>query len=224
MDAFFFWLFSAGMIGFSLAVVLGRNPVGSALCFAVSMIFMSALFVMLSAFFLAAIQILVTAGAVMVLFLFIIMLLDIGAVSHVPRQKIWMGATFVLALGFVFILARVLDANPRGTTLASSLPNAPRTIVMGYAPTPFQQNMINAGEMKPPKPTSESNDDTHQIGRALFTRYVAPFEVTSLLILVATVGVVVLCKEEPSVRRKTDEEVDADPHPKKSGPALTTTR
>src|ERR1700727_2327212 len=113
MDAFFFWLFSAGMIGFSLAVVLGRNPVGSALCFAASMIFMASLFVMLSAFFLAAIQILVTAGAVMVLFLFIIMLLDIGAVSHVPRQKVWMGATFVLALGFVFILARVLDSNPK---------------------------------------------------------------------------------------------------------------
>jgi NADH-quinone oxidoreductase subunit J len=224
MDVFFFWLFAAGMIGFSLAVVLGRNPVGSALCFAVSMIFMASLFVMLSAFFLAAIQILVTAGAVMVLFLFIIMLLDIGAMSHAPRQKIWMAATFVLALGFVLILARVLDANPRGTMLASSLPNAPATIQIlpRISPTEFRQ--IEAGQRQAPWPVTTSNDDTHQIGRVLFTRYVAPFEVTSLLILVATVGVVVLCKDEPSVRRKTDEEVDADPHPEKTGPALTTTR
>ena len=223
MDVFFFWLFAAGMIGFSLAVVLGRNPVGSALCFAVSMIFMASLFVMLSAFFLAAIQILVTAGAVMVLFLFIIMLLDIGVMAHAPRQKIWMAATFVLALGFVFILARVLDANPRGTMLASSLPNAPATVKVypRISPTEFRQ--IEAGQRKTPWPVTFSNDDTHQIGRVLFTRYVAPFEVTSLLILVATVGVVVLCKEEAPVRRKTAEEVDAEPHPE-TGPALTTTR
>ena len=223
MDAFFFWLFAAGMIGFSLAVVLGRNPVGSALCFAVSMIFMASLFVMLSAFFLAAIQILVTAGAVMVLFLFIIMLLDIGVMSHLPRQKIWMGATFVLALGFVFLLAKVLNANPHGTMLTSALPNAPATVLMGRHPTPFQQNMINAGQMRPLAPVPESNDDTHQIGRVLFTKYVAPFEITSLLILVATVGVVVLCKEEAPVRRKTAGEVDAEPQPE-TGPALTATR
>jgi NADH:ubiquinone oxidoreductase subunit 6 (subunit J) len=66
-------------------------------------------------------------------------------------------------------------------------------------------------------------DDTHQIGRLLFTMnspYLAPFEVTSLLILVATIGVVVLCKEARPVRRKTADEVDADPNPR-TGPALT---
>src|SRR5476651_759984 len=89
MDAFFFWLFSAGMIVCALAVVLNRNAVASALCFTFAIVFMSGLFVMLSAFFLAAVQIIVTAGAVMVLFLFIIMLLDLTAMEHVPRQKIW---------------------------------------------------------------------------------------------------------------------------------------
>jgi NADH-quinone oxidoreductase subunit J len=194
------------MIGFSLAVVLGRNPVASALCFATSMIFMSALFVMLHAFFLAAVQILVTAGAVMVLFLFIIMLLDVGAMSHVPRQKIWTGVTLLLALGFVYLLARVLDVNPVGTKTADSVRNVPETIrIVGRTGT---------------HPHDIPNDDTHQIGRLLFTKYVAPFEVTSLLILVATIGVVVLCKETAPVRRKTDEEIDADPHPR-TGPALT---
>ena len=223
MDAFFFWLFAAGMIGFSLAVVLGRNPVGSALCFAVSMIFMASLFVMLSAFFLAAIQILVTAGAVMVLFLFIIMLLDIGAMARLPRQRIWLIGTFLLAIGFVVILARVLDANPRGTIPTSALTNAPQKIRVTLPITTTEMSEIEAGQRRAPHAVTEPNDDTHQIGRLLFTRYVAPFEVTSLLILVATVGVIVLCKEETAVRRKTAEEVDAEPHPE-TGPALTTTR
>ena len=220
MDVFFFWLFAAGMIGFSLMVVLGRNPVASALCFASSMIFMSALFVMLHAFFLAAVQILVTAGAVMVLFLFIIMLLDIGAASHAPRQKVWMGATLVLALGFVYLLARVLDSNPHGLMPATAVPAVPATMKSWAPLSQKEYRLIEAGKRPVPKPMILSNDDTHQIGRLLFTRYVAPFEVTSLLILVATIGVVVLCKEEGGVRRKTDEEVDAEP-PAPTGPALT---
>ncbi len=219
MDVFFFWLFSAGMIGFSLAVVLGRNPVASALCFATSMIFMAALFVMLNAFFLAAVQILVTAGAVMVLFLFIIMLLDIGAMSHLPRQRVWMGVTLLLALGFVYLLARTLDLNPRGAMTAASLPTTPKTVMQQHDVVDTshgQFRLINSHRY------AVSNDDTHRIGRVLFTRYVAPFEVTSLLILVATVGVIVLCKEEPSVRRKTEEELETEPQ--RTGPALTTTR
>jgi NADH-quinone oxidoreductase subunit J len=223
MDVFFFWLFAVGMIGFSLAVVLGRNPVGSALCFATSMIFMAALFVMLNAFFLAAVQILVTAGAVMVLFLFIIMLLDVGAMSHLPRQRVWMGATLLLALGFVYLLARALDANPRGAITSASLPSIPEVRYTWPHLTPAQMHEIDIGRRPMPKRIIESNDDTHRIGRLLFTRYVAPFEVTSLLILVATVGVVVLCKEGPTVRRETEKEMETDPS-LRTGPALTSSR
>jgi NADH-quinone oxidoreductase subunit J len=226
MDAFFFWLFAAGMIGFSLAVVLGRNPVACALCFATSMVFMASLFVMLNAFFLAAVQILVTAGAVMVLFLFIIMLLDIGAVSHLPRQKIWMGATLLLALGFVYLLAHALDTNPRGAQTADSVPPVPAMVRQWPNVTATQLHQIATGQRPAPRPVRESNDDTHRIGRVLFTKYVAPFEVTSLLILVATIGVVVLCKEEPVSRRQPEKEVkepEAEPRPR-TGPALTATR
>lgn len=224
MDVFFFWLFAAGMIGFSLAVVLGRNPVGSALCFATSMIFMAALFVMLNAFFLAAVQVLVTAGAVMVLFLFIIMLLDVTAMSRLPRQRIWLGATLLLALAFVYLIARALDSNPSGTLTTASLPKVPATMQRYPGPLPRPElAAIAAGREPKPALITENNDDTHQVGRLLFTRYVAPFEVTSLLILVATIGVIVLCKEPSQVRRKTPAEIDADPRPR-TGPALTTTR
>jgi NADH-quinone oxidoreductase subunit J len=218
MDVLFFWLFAAGMLGCGLAVVLNRNPVASALCFAATMVFMAALFVMLNAFFLAAIQILVTAGAVMVLFLFIIMLLDIGATSHRSRQKVWMGCTAVVALGFLYLVARVLGATPLGGITADSLHESPTTMQVQPAVTAQEYREILANKRQAPPLLTVSDDDTHQIGRLLFSRYVAPFEVTSLLILVATIGVIVLCKEEMPQRRAPNKDVGREPKPK---PALT---
>jgi NADH-quinone oxidoreductase subunit J len=72
-----FWIFSLIMIGFGVAVVVNRNPIASALSLVISFLGLAALFVMLDAYFIGVIQILVYAGAVMVLFLFIIMLLDL---------------------------------------------------------------------------------------------------------------------------------------------------
>jgi NADH-quinone oxidoreductase subunit J len=200
MNALFFWLFSAGMIGFGLAVVLNRNPVASALSFAFTIVFMSALFVMLNAFFLAAVQILVTAGAVMVLFLFIIMLLDVGASAHRPRRLVWLGCSLLLALGFIYLIARTLDTSRAGLRTTEMLPEPPAT-TLGWIPArtdkPVDDHTVREVDGRTEVLMRVSNDDTHRIGRLLFTRYVAPFEVTSLLILIATIGVIVLCKEEP---------------------------
>ena len=85
MQPLLFWIFSLIMIGFGVAVVVNRSPVASALSLVVSFLGLAALFVMLDAFFIGVIQILVYAGAVMVLFLFIIMLLDLRAEQ---RRKI----------------------------------------------------------------------------------------------------------------------------------------
>jgi NADH-quinone oxidoreductase subunit J len=216
MDALFFWLFSAGMIVCALAVVLNRNAVASALCFTFAIIFMSGLFVMLSAFFLAAVQIIVTAGAVMVLFLFIIMLLDLVAMEHMPRQKIWMGCTMLLAVGFLIVVAKVLAQTPEGFV-------DERTLAPGYA---------HVAQAPPSRATAsaalaisqsqwDENDDTHEIGRLLFrtdtsngkTSYVAPFEITSLLILVATIGVIVLCKQDEKPRPRTREQIAREAPP-----------
>jgi NADH-quinone oxidoreductase subunit J len=79
MNPLLFWLFSALMLGFGLAVVLNRSPIASALSLVISFIGLAALFVSLEAFFIGTVQVLVYAGAVMVLFLFIIMLLDLKA-------------------------------------------------------------------------------------------------------------------------------------------------
>src|SRR5580698_7366640 len=77
MSPYLFWIFAALMLVFGLAVVFNRNPVASAMSLVVSFLCLAALFVGLDAYFIAVIQVLVYAGAVMVLFLFIIMLLDL---------------------------------------------------------------------------------------------------------------------------------------------------
>ena len=205
MNAFFFWLFSGGMIACALAVILNRNAVASALCFTFSIVFMAGLFVMLSAFFLAAVQILVTAGAVMVLFLFIIMLLDLTAMEHMPRQKIWMACSLVLAVGFLILVAKTLATTPPGL----NAPLASKTSEVAAADSHVSQSDVDKW------------DDTHQIGRLLFSTnvgpnqptYVAPFEITSLLILVATVGVIVLCKQDERPRPGRREEITREAPP-----------
>jgi len=85
MPAYLFWIFAGLMLGFGVAVVVNRNPVASALSLVLSFLGLAALFMSLDAFFIGIIQVLVYAGAVMVLFLFIIMLLDLRAEE---RRKI----------------------------------------------------------------------------------------------------------------------------------------
>jgi NADH-quinone oxidoreductase subunit J len=79
MSPFLFWIFALMMLVFGAAVIINRNPVASALSLVVSFLALAALFMSLDAFFIGIIQVLVYAGAIMVLFLFIIMLLDLRA-------------------------------------------------------------------------------------------------------------------------------------------------
>jgi NADH-quinone oxidoreductase subunit J len=220
MNALFFWLFSGGMIVCALAVILNRNAVASALCFTFAIVFMAGLFVMLSAFFLAAVQILVTAGAVMVLFLFIIMLLDLTAMEHIPRRKIWMGCTLVLALGFLVLVAKVLQFTPPQLNTANTQRTAGEAIAMGSISRMQSQQPGNRA-LQLTQTQWDQQDDTHQIGRLLFatntangqTSYVAPFEITSLLILVATIGVIVLCKQDERPRPGPREQITREAPP-----------
>ena len=113
MPAFLFWIFALIMLGFGAAVVINRNPIASALSLVICFMGLSALFMSLDAFFIGIIQVLVYAGAVMVLFLFIIMLLDLRAET---RRKLNIGAVVggsAVALAFflqVYSVIGELDA------------------------------------------------------------------------------------------------------------------
>jgi NADH-quinone oxidoreductase subunit J len=129
MSPSLFWIFAALTVIFGTAVVLNRNPVASALCLVVSFLGLSALFMSLDAFFVGIIQVLVYAGAVMVLFLFIIMLLDIGAEQR--RRINWLAAVGGIGVALILLVQicvvirhfqparRIFPPLARSTTLAT---------------------------------------------------------------------------------------------------------
>src|ERR1700720_810027 len=105
MSPFLFWIFASLMLVFGAGVIINRNPVASALNLVVSFLGLAALFISLGAYFIGIIQVLVYAGAVMVLFLFIIMLLDLRAEGL--RRINWVASTGGIVVALVF-LAQVL--------------------------------------------------------------------------------------------------------------------
>ncbi len=100
MPPFLFWIFALVMLGFGAAVVINRNPIASALSLVLCFMGLSALFMSLDAFFIGIIQVLVYAGAVMVLFLFIIMLLDLRAETRRKTNAIAVVGGSAVALVF----------------------------------------------------------------------------------------------------------------------------
>ncbi len=145
MPAYLFWFFALIMLGFGAAVVVNRNPIASALSLVVSFLGLSALFMGLDAFFIGIIQVLVYAGAVMVLFLFIIMLLDLRAEE---RRKINLtavagGSAVALALfaQIYLVIGQLRDSGKPFPALPSSLTDDVRDIgllLFGNYNLPFQ--------------------------------------------------------------------------------------
>ncbi len=114
MPAYLFWIFSALTLVFALLVVILRSPVSSAMSLVVSFAGLAALFISLNAYFLGIIQILVYAGAVMVLFLFIIMLLDLKAErARKIHWPMFMGGV-VVASTFAALIVRVISGYKAG--------------------------------------------------------------------------------------------------------------
>jgi NADH-quinone oxidoreductase subunit J len=112
MQLVLFWIFSLLMLLSAMGVVFFRNPVSSAMSLVLSFIALAAVFVTLDAFFIAVVQVLVYAGAVMVLFLFIIMLLDLREEKRRRvRLSAWLGGGLVVG-GFISALLKVVLGLP----------------------------------------------------------------------------------------------------------------
>ena len=159
MGDLLFWFFSAAMLLAGVLVIANRNPVNSAMFLILLFMNMAGLFLLLEAFFLAIVQILVYAGAVMVLFLFVIMLLDIQVVPQPPVKKLAVGLAGLVALALAGEIGIILQAP------------------LAQAGTPLQGGL-------------------REVAKQLFTRYLLPFEVTALILLVAMLGVVLLSRRE----------------------------
>ena len=171
MDAILFWILAAGAVTASVLVIGQRNPMYSVLLLIVSFGALSGLYVLLGAPFVAAIQIIIYAGAIMVLFLFVVMLLNIR--SEGPPE----GAARVLIGG----------AGPRrlGAVLSLGL-----IIELAWALQRLQGSSLPVGDAQAPT-------TVHEIGITLFRDYAFAFEATSVLILIAMVGSIVLARKDP---------------------------
>jgi len=115
MTPVLFWVFALFMLGFGCAVVFNRNPVASALSLVMSFLGLAALYITLDAYFIGTIQILVYAGAVMVLFLFIIMLLDLRAEERRKFNLLAIVGGLVVTAGFIIQMAVVVKRLPFGS-------------------------------------------------------------------------------------------------------------
>jgi NADH-quinone oxidoreductase subunit J len=159
--SFLFYLFAALAVVSALGMVMNlRNTVAAALSLVVTMISLAAIYVLMEAHLVAAIQIMVYAGAIVVLFMFVVMLLNLRQDAFAPgRLRVfkWVGSAAAL-----WMLWRFLGA------LAPHLPAA--------------------------QERAEGFGGYRALGRVLFTDFVLPFEMTSLLLLAAIVGAVILAK------------------------------
>ena len=175
--ALFFYLFAGVCISAAIMVIAARNPVHSVLFLILAFVNAAALFILLGAEFLAMILIIVYVGAVLVLFLFVVMMLDVdfaelrqGFLQYLPIGA-FLGAILLIELVLVLV----------GWTID---PNAQQTVA---APIPPAASMLNA----------------QALGHVLYTRYVYAFQAAGIVLLIAMIGAIVLTlRAREGVRRQ----------------------
>ncbi len=166
LEVILFFLIAASAVGSALMMITRRNPVKSVLFLIINFFCLSMLYLFLHAQFIAIIQILVYAGAIMVLFLFVIMLLNLGDESLLTEKKSfrkWAG----IAAAIVVFVELIVGLG----------------LVWGNGQSQLSDQATAMGTVE-------------FIGRSLYSNYFFPFEITSLLLIAAMVGVIVLAKRK----------------------------
>jgi NADH-quinone oxidoreductase subunit J len=169
-DAFLFWFLAIVTLVSGLSVVLLANPIYSALCLAMTMVGISALFVTLNAYFLAGVQLIVYAGAVMVLFVMVIMLFDLKKDLQAFSRGKFTGAVKIASAG-----------------LLAGLVVGAIAMSVGLLTEKTTDNVVTAGN---------GMESTKALGELLFSKYVFGFEALGVLLLVIAVGAVALARSK----------------------------
>jgi NADH-quinone oxidoreductase subunit J len=159
-----FFVFAIVAVMGAVLLILARAPIHSALALILVMVALAALYLMLGAEFIAAVQIIVYAGAIMVLFVFVIMLLNAGTEERTNLSQIAKYAGLPLGIFLLIELAYSLAHTATGATIANGA-GAPKTAA-----------------------------STRALSEMLFQKYLLPFEATSILVLIAILGALVLAK------------------------------
>jgi NADH-quinone oxidoreductase subunit J len=161
-----FYFLAAGAFVSALLVIIQRNPINSVILLVLNFFFLAALYLTLQAQFIAIIQLLVYAGAIMVLFMFVIMLLNLGDDKRLTDRVTWKQ---VVAIGLSLVLVMQI------------------LYIIGFGETDLPQTISDrAAEI----------GTVEYIGMQLFTQYVLPIEAISVLLVAAVVGAIVLAKRK----------------------------
>ena len=164
MGTVIFFILAAAVLASALGVIVSRNPVRSALCLVITLFNLAVLFILLDAHLVGALQVVVYAGAIVVLFLFVIMLLNLQTDPHDEGRPLQRA---VASLAAFVVLMSMMVGVWRGVT-------------------PEQTDILPDGF-----------GTTVAVSDRLFTHFLLPFEITSILLLVAVVGAVVLARRRP---------------------------
>ncbi|MFB3895855.1 MAG: NADH-quinone oxidoreductase subunit J [bacterium] len=152
----------------ALSTILQRNPVNSAVSLIICFLSIAGLFLLLNAQFIAAIQVIIYAGSIMVLFLFVIMLFDLRKEDLETKRKLTLRFSAI-----VLMIMLLLELSMIGSL----------SFISGKSDIWTQQEVNNIG-------------NTQAIGKVLFAQYLYPFEIVSVLLLVALIGAIILGKRK----------------------------
>jgi NADH-quinone oxidoreductase subunit J len=186
-ESVFFWVFALAALVAGLLTVMARNAVHSALFLISALVSVAALFVLLGAEFIAGVQILVYVGGVMVLFLFVIMLVNVGAEEREQEELFNRPAQVTAAVSFAALLVfglfyAINQSAGRFAPAASEEQRAAREAAEA------------AGRRRAETRVSAISEDTQRVGSSLYRYGALPFEIASVLLLVAIVGSVLLAR------------------------------
>jgi NADH-quinone oxidoreductase subunit J len=191
-ESVFFWIFAIAAIFAALLTVMARNAVHSALFLISSLVSVAALFVLSGAEFIAGVQILVYVGGVMVLFLFVIMLVNVGAEER-GRDEIFnkqRQVTTSLIFCFLLVLGVLYAVNKGSSTLTKQNLLQEQSLEQQAE----KQAAQNAGLKRSATRSSKITQDTERVGGSLYRYASLPFEIASVLLLVAIIGSVMLAR------------------------------
>jgi NADH-quinone oxidoreductase subunit J len=185
-ESVFFWVFALAALVAGLLTVMARNAVHSALFLISALVSVAALFVLLGAEFIAGVQILVYVGGVMVLFLFVIMLVNVGAEER--EQEVLFNHTGQTTAAVCFAALLVFGLFYAINQSAGRFAAAPNEALPGAA-------AARDADLRPSETgVSRISEDTQRIGASLYRYGGLPFEIASVLLLVAIVGSVLLAR------------------------------
>jgi NADH-quinone oxidoreductase subunit J len=188
-EALFFWIFGLAAIFAGLLTVMARNAVHSALFLISSLVSVAALFVLARAEFIAGVQILVYVGGVMVLFLFVIMLVNVGAEERGSEEIFNNQRQVTASLIFCLLLVggMLYSVNTGYQGLKAKYPATPDAVAA-------QESIRDDTHAASATGSSRITKDTENVGSSLYRYASLPFEIASILLLVAIIGSVMLAR------------------------------